>query len=420
MKIAILCVGSEGDVRPFLALGVGLKADGHEVIIFANPPNERLCLENGFTFVPLAGDLTALLNSQNSEVALGKIQVIKKIKKIIKDSLFQQFEVLFPHLQHVDGVIYHPAVFAAEHLIEALRLPSARVQFQPDIRSKYYACCIFPPKMPFQRLSNLASHFIAAQLFWLPVRGVVNEWRTERLGLTKLGVLSPRDYGPFWRIPKLIAVSQALVPSAPDWSKNVHVTGYLQLAKGQDWAPPEILKRFLQAGPAPLYIGFGSLTQRCDSQMSEVIVDTLKQFHHRVILCGPFAHIKKEQLPHNVLQIDAAPHDWLFPKVGAVVHHGGSGTTHAALLAGKPALVVPFVVDQFHWGEAIYKNGLGPKPLPASKLARKTFQKALEDLLLTQSYHVAAIDYSTKMKEENGVQQALQFFYQECQESARL
>ena len=417
MRIALLCLGTQGDIRPFLAIATGLREEGHEVLVFTNAPNEKICVENGFAFISLAGNLAALVNPEQFEIDQGKIKLFNKLRRVIKEALSEQFDVLHDQLQRVDGVLYHPAVFAAEHVIEALGLPSLRIHFQPDIRSKYYPCCIFPPKMPFQRWSNWASHFIADQLFWWPLRGVINRWRTQRLGLSKLGILSPLSKEPFRSIPKVIAVSRTLVPPAPDWPDNVHVSGYLQLDKAADWIPSVSLQAFLQAGSPPVYIGFGSLTEQCDAKMSQAIIGALSQSSERFILCGPFLHFKTVSLPSNVIWIEAAPHDWLFPKMVAIVHHGGAGTTHAALSMGKPALVIPFVLDQFHWGEAIYRKGLGPKPLLARKLTQKAFLLSLEDLLSTRMYQTQAIDYARKMKEEKGVQQILHLVYEHFQET---
>lgn len=412
MRVAILCLGSQGDVRPFIALGVALKADGHKVTILANFPNDKLCIDNDLNFIPLAGDLTAVVNSKTSDVRLGKIQVVKQLNLILKNAIREQFGVLSKELRNVDAVIYHPAVLAAEHVIEAFNIPSVRVHFQPDIRSRHYACCIFPPGMPLKRWSNLASHFLAAQIFWLPLRGTINEWRTKVLGLKKLGMLSPTSYAPFYKIPKLIAVSKALVPPAPDWPDNVHVTGYAQLSKAAEWTAPASLQKFLSAGPAPLYIGFGSLTECCDEKMSAAILAVIEEMGVRTILSGPFAHIKKEFLPEHIFWIDSAPHDWLFPKVSAVVHHGGSGTTHAGLYAGKPALIVPFVLDQFHWADAINRQGLGPKSIPAKKFTQGRFRQALQDLLNNSSYSARATKASYQVQAEQGVKQAVEIFYQ--------
>ncbi len=152
------------------------------------------------------------------------------------------------------------------------------------------------------------------------------------------------------------------------------------------WTPPPSLQKFLDAGPPPLYIGFGSLTENCDEKMSIAIIKALEKFPERVILCGPFKHIEKNALPSHIELIESAPHSWLFPKTKAIVTHGGAGTSHAALLAGKPTLVVPFIVDQFHWGEKIYQMKAGPKPLSASQFTQEAFTRSLEELLNTPCY----------------------------------
>lgn len=148
--------------------------------------------------------------------------------------------------------------------------------------------------------------------------------------------------------------------------------------------------------------------------MSAALIDTLKKMPIRTLLCGRFLHIKKEDLPQHVLWIESAPHDWLLPKVAAVVHHGGSGTTHAGLIAGKPTLIVPFLLDQFHWAAAIEDLGAGPKSIPAAKFTQKAFEEGLAKLLNTPSYRMQAEVLSQKMVKEDGIERVIELLEQEC------
>lgn len=410
MRIVIPCLGSQGDIRPFAALGLALKAEGHDVLIASNPSNEEFCQQHGIDFTPLPGDIASII--QPGECGLGKTQVVRKLGQIINKSIHQQFEVLSPLLRNFDAVVYHPAVFAIDHIVESVKIPSIRIHFQPDIRTRKYACCLFPPKMPFGGWGNLASHFIAAQVFWLLLRKTINKWRTGELGLKKLGFFAPTSYPPIYDVPKLIAASQTLITPAPDWPENVQVTGYMELPMAKVWTPPAHLQKFLDQGDPPLYVGFGSLTERCDEKMTRAIIDVLQELSIRTILSGKFHYLKKEQLPEHILWIESAPHDWLFPRVQAIVHHGGAGTTHASLLAGKPTLIVPYVVDQFHWGDKVYRFGLGPRPLPAKKLMKEAFRTSVEQLLKNPSYQSHAEANAEKMQQENGVERVVEFLKQ--------
>jgi len=176
MRVAILCLGSQGDIRPFVALGAALKDRGHSVQILTNSPNESLCKQNGIEYAPLDGDIFAAIEG------LGKFELTWKLSQILSAAAKRQFEILNTQLRKVDALIYHPAVFPAEHLVEAIRLPSLCIHLQPNIPTRYMSSVIFPPRLPFRPWSNLASHFIVSQLFWLPIRKVVNQWRTQKTG----------------------------------------------------------------------------------------------------------------------------------------------------------------------------------------------------------------------------------------------
>ena len=147
------------------------------------------------------------------------------------------------------------------------------------------------------------------------------------------------------------------------------------------------------------------------------ILKTLCILKIRAILGGPFTGLKKEELPDHILWIERAPYDWLFPKVCAVVHHGGTGTTHCSLKEGKPTLIIPFLLDQFYWGNMIWRFGAGPKPLPANKFTEKAFTASLQQLIHTPSYLKRATDISTKMKKEDGVKASLEHFYRYVKDS---
>jgi len=104
----------------------------------------------------------------------------------------------------------------------------------------------------------------------------------------------------------------------------------------------------------------------------------------------------------------------LFPKVAAVIHHGGAGTTHAGLIAQKPTLIIPFVVDQFHWGELIYRLGCGPKPIPAKRFSQELFREAIQQLLNKESYRIEAKRLSEKMEQENASQRIIETLQEHC------
>lgn len=413
MRIAILCLGSHGDARPCIALGSALKAQGHSVWIGTNPANEELCIQNELPYVYVPGDLTASFSACMGQGIGKKFRLVFNLAQILRNSLHAQFEILSEKLKEIDAMIFHIGVFSIDTFSEAYRIPSMRIHFYPDVPTQRYPCSIFPPRLPFEPWANLLSHYLGPQFIWFFLRSIINKWRVK-FGLEKLGILAPIAHPPIQSTPKIVAASESLIAPASDWPKNVHVTGHLQLVKQHNFIPPRSLLEFLDKGPPPLYIGFGSLTFNCNRKMTEALLATLQKMGERAILSGSFSHVQKERLPHHLLWIDSVPHDWLFPKVAAVIHHGGAGTTHAGLIAQKPTLIIPFVVDQFHWGELIYRLGCGPKPIPAKRFSQELFRKAIEQLLNKESYRIEAKRLSEKMEQENAAQRIIETLQEHC------
>ena len=416
MRIAILCLGSHGDVRPCVAVGCALKAQGHSVWIGTNPANEELCVQNGLPFVYVPGDLTASFSGCVGQGAWKKVRLVLDLAKILQNSLQEQVEILSEKLKEVDAVLFHIGVFSADTFAEIYRIPSMRIHFYPDIPTRYYPCSLFPPHT--RSWMNLFSHYLGPQLIWFFLRSIINKWR-DRFGLKKLGIRAPISHPPIRAIPKIVAVSEHLIPPAPDWPANVHVIGPWRLPKADGFTPPSHLVEFLEQGPPPLYIGFGSLTLNCNRKMTGALVGALERMKIRVILSGPFSHIERKRLPGHILWIDSAPHDWLFPRVAAVVHHGGSGTTHAGLLAQKPTLVIPFVVDQFHWAEIVHRLGCGPKPIAAKRFSQALFEDSIQQLLNRESYRTAAKGLGEKMGQEKGEQRMIDALQEHCKDFPR-
>src|SRR5258707_4354426 len=146
------------------------------------------------------------------------------------------------------------------------------------------------------------------------------------------------------------------------WPIFSQFTGYCFLDTKAAGPPPADLEAFLQAGPKPVYIGFGSMRGADERGFTEQVVSALQRCGQRGILLTGWGAIAHVPLPETIFAIDAVPHDWLFPRVAAVVPHGGSGTTGARLRPRLPSLIVPFNGDQSFWGRQICERRLGPQP----------------------------------------------------------
>jgi UDP:flavonoid glycosyltransferase YjiC (YdhE family) len=221
----------------------------------------------------------------------------------------------------------------------------------------------------------------------------------QQLGVAKA---TYDDFAQAWlNTPTFTTISPPVLPPPPDYPSYVHVTGFLFLEQEADWTPPSHLLDFLDAGEPPVYIGFGSMAGHTGEDTIAVLLEALDG--RRGIINGGWSEEDKVKAPDSVYLLDGAPHDWLFPRMGALVHHGGSGTTAAGLRAGKPTLVIPHLFDQFYFGRRIHELGAGPEPLSRRELSAAALQNRLDTLLTDDSLHGRAQTISRRIREEDSV-----------------
>lgn len=407
MKICVICVGSHGDMRPYIALGVGLKNQGFDVCLASHQKAEDLCGQFNLEFRLIEGDLTDLRGSNNSifeDVGGNKLKLALAMVRAFKSTLEKQLQTSLQAVQDADIIIYGPAVFAVPHIGEATGIPIFRLMMQPEIRTHEHPS-IFFANQKLGKSFNFASHLITEQLFWHPVRRNINNWRRSEFGLKKLPCLGPAYDHYHQTIPTLVAFSPLLMPQPGDWPSHIRMTNFCRLPEGKNWQPPASLQKFLEAGSLPIYLGFGSMTKACPSSIVVRLIEVLKESKVRTIIHGSLPGLFDIDLPSFIYPLHYAPHDWLFPRMAAVVHHGGVGTTAAGLYAGKPTLTLPFMADQYLWNQRIAALKIGPLGFSIKQLTKERFSKCLHDLLHNPHYQVNAQKLSQAMlNEEDGVE----------------
>jgi UDP:flavonoid glycosyltransferase YjiC (YdhE family) len=204
----------------------------------------------------------------------------------------------------------------------------------------------------------------------------------------------------------LYGYSAHVLPRPTDWGDFIHVTGYWFLEPPAGWQPPSDLVQFLEAGPPPVYIGFGSMFSRDPEATADLAIQALARSGQRGVLYGGWGGLKKAQLPETVFMADALPHSWLFPRMAAIVHHGGAGTTAAALRSGIPSIVTPFFGDQPFWGQRVAALGAGPQPIPRRRLTVDSLAKAIQIARTDEKMHKRAADLGERIRAERGIEQA--------------
>lgn len=201
--------------------------------------------------------------------------------------------------------------------------------------------------------------------------------------------------------------SPTVLPHARDWGSWLHTTGYWFLDRPKDWNPPQKLVDFLDSGAAPVSVGFGSMNDIGSEELTDIALEALKRTGQRGLLLTGWGGISNRDLPDDVLRIDEAPHDWLFPRVSAAVHHGGAGTTAASLRAGAPTITVPFFADQAFWGERVASLNAGPGPIPPRKLNVGALESAIRGAVGDDRIRQAARRVGESIRSEDGVAEAV-------------
>ncbi len=175
----------------------------------------------------------------------------------------------------------------------------------------------------------------------------------------------------------------------------------------KSWVPPKSLVEFLDSGPPPLYIGFGSMINRFGPGWNQIFVEALQATGQRALIAAGSGGFDGIEPSNHIYPLEETPHEWLFPQVTAAVHHGGAGTTGAALRAGIPNVIIPFIADQPFWGHRVQQVGAGPEPLPAKRVTVPKLITRLDQVLNDPEIRQSAQLIGSKVKAEEGVRTAV-------------
>ena len=353
MKFIVVTYGTEGDARPFAALCHGLMAAGHEARLLADAATLGSAQALDVPTTPLAGDIRGTLNDRAivGDVAkgCGFGDTARVLAKIADQNAESWLRTIIEAGVGCDAILVAGlAAFVGFSAAEYLGVKSIGSGMIPITPTAAFPSPFLPSKW-VPRLLNRASHRFVNAMLWKAFRAKTNAARATFK-------LPPRK--EVWTgIPMVYGVSPNLLPTPIDWPANVDLCGQW-LAPCPAWMPPPALANFLAAGEAPIYIGFGSMTGFDNSRLLDALIQAMDG--RRALFHPGWSGIDPKPLPDNFFAIGDTPHDWLFPRVAAVIHHGGSGTSHSAARAGVPSIVSPFAGDQFFWAERLRLAGVAP------------------------------------------------------------
>jgi UDP:flavonoid glycosyltransferase YjiC (YdhE family) len=150
------------------------------------------------------------------------------------------------------------------------------------------------------------------------------------------------------------------------------------------------------------------MNNREAKKMAQIIVDAVTLGKERAILATGWGSLADVDLPDTIYKVAAIPHDWLFPRMAAAVHHGGAGTTAAALRAGIPSVIIPHIMDQPFWGQRVFDLGVGPQPLPRKKVTAERLAKAIAMTRNDKDMKRQASTLAKQIGAEHGVTRAVE------------
>lgn len=411
MKTTILAIGSRGDVQPAVALGKGLAARGHAVRVLAGKSFQRWIEAHGLTAIPASVDSVDIMESD-----LGKAWVSRGTNPLAQSRILQRLIDRFGEAMVADAVracegaelilsSFTSDTYAAS-IAEASGAVQVSMPLQPSIVATRHGPTALAAPVPRRDslLNLLAGKLFVEPTVWRWYGGVTHRVRRQ-LGLPPQG---RRAYMAALRRTLVVhGYSAHVVPHPPDWPPSFHTTGYWFLDEGEGYTPPEALDRFLAAGEPPIALGFGSMTSHDPGATTRLLVDAVARSGRRAVLLSGWAGLGDMALPDTILRIDAAPHDWLYPRVAAAVIHGGAGTVAACLRAGKPAVVVPHLADQLFWGRRVEELGVGPRAIPRPRLTAGSLAAAIQAATTDAGVQRRAEELGRKIRDEDGVATAI-------------
>ncbi|KAG9405791.1 hypothetical protein AC1031_003709, partial [Aphanomyces cochlioides] len=316
------------------------------------------------------------------------------------------------------AVISNPVTYGHIHVAEKLGVPLHIMFPQPWVPTEEFPHPLsnLPYRGRREKRNAMSYHGVDA-LMWTGTEGQINSFRQEVLGLTKIRKGDGgRSMLQDWKIPHSFMWSEHLVPCPPDWDPQLYdVIGTVteSVNATSSYSPSDEFAAFLSSGPAPIFVGFGSMVIPDPAKTTQIIIDAANAAKVRVVIQSSWSDMTNGgsiQIPSNVFVLGNCPHDWLFPKMAAVVYHGGAGTTAAGLLAGKPTFIVPFFGDQPFWGWAVENAKVGVHPCPLANLKVDVLRQAFSQLLSPEIIANARA-LQAKMLQEDGIENAVQSFY---------
>jgi UDP:flavonoid glycosyltransferase YjiC (YdhE family) len=361
MRIALAAEGSRGDVHPLLALGERFLRLGHDVLVCAPPNFRAVTEERGMEFAPVGRDTRELLIECAGAVTAGGFRLIRETEYLLRDSIARQLERV-PELARGSDLIIGAGVQVGARVAADLHaIPYRFVAYCPALLPSPELTPAVIPTRPLPRWINRPAWGFTKLLFNHLMLRSINE-RLANAGAAP--AKSAIEYVLAER--PVLAADAELAPAPAECPHAIEQIPCLHPLDGP--ALPEKLEAFLDRGPPPVYLGFGSMTDPDPEATTRQVLAAVTAAGVRAVIAQGWAGLARGPLPEGVFAAGPVAHARLFPRTAAVIHHGGAGTTTTAARAGVPQIVIPHLLDQFYWSSRVTQLGLGPPPVPRHRL----------------------------------------------------
>src|SRR5574341_59810 len=407
MKITISTLGSRGDTQPYLALAAGLQQAGHRVTLSAPQTFAEWIQSYGVNAHPVRFNPQEVMQSLTK--TKNPFQAMRAMREVMNTGVMEAFDDCWQAAQDTDFLIQTGTGNNALEIAARRGIPVAFAYLVPMPPTRAFPMFWLPFRFSLGGSYNYLTHILIQRVLWSGMGGpTTNRWRT-RLGLRAWrSEAEMHNYARRLGTPSLYGYSPSVWPKPPDWDEYQHVAGYWFLDAQPGWQPPADLLRFLESGPPPVYVGFGSLSHENPERQTRLALRALELTGQRGVLLTGWGGMTRLATSSSVFYVDDVPFSWLFPRMAAVVHHGGAGTTGTGLRAGAPSIVVPFNFDQFAWAERVVKLGVGPRAPAMKKLTAERLAQAIEAAVNDSALRARAAALGEKIRAENGIARAVE------------
>lgn len=414
MKIVIVTVGTLGDTAPYIGLGVRLQQAGHEVAIAAQTAFAGPIRDAGLEFRAMPGDIRADLASEMGQL----MHRATSWRKALPATLWFAEKILSElgagitaAAQGAEMLLVHRIALLPGYLVaKAMGIPWLVFELFPSGLAP--TGDFLPAAMgggSLGKWGNRAVYRLIRRKSRRSPRAIaLLESFHTKFGLPRIDIDSFYEQLESERWPIYHAFSPAVLPRPTDWHERLEVIGYFWPHRAADWTPPAALVDFLAAGPPPVFIGFGSLSPDGAQGISEVVTEAVRRAKVRAVVQSGWGNFAASGSHDDILSIGSVPHDWLFPKMAAVVHAAGAGTTGAGLRAGVPAVPVPAWNDQPFWARRLVKLGASPGSIRLQSLAAPRLATLIQQAVTEPSYRRTAQAIADRIRTEDAASRVVE------------